>query len=298
MIIKVIKLNRKIPVIVLIGMLALLFCFLTFMKSIQTSGIHEVIMEDKNEIVLPIIMYHNVLPRTKLHGSIYVTPREFENDLKYIEEKEYASITMQDLIEYVYRDGSLPEKPIMITLDDGYLNNYVYVHPLLKKHNMKAVLSIIGKSTDDFTRLQSDNLEYSHATWDQVNEMLQSGFFEIQNHSYNLHEMSHGRVGSKMCKGEPYIHYEQLLMNDIGRLQKQITEKIGVTPTTFTYPFGSISKESVDILKKMGFQGSLSSYGGVNIITKDPNQLFGLKRNNRPHGISTKAFFKKLLVQT
>ena len=66
-------------------------------------------------------------------------------------------------------------------------------------------------------------------------------------------------------------------------------------PNCFTYPFGSISKESEPIIKNLGFKASLSCISGVNYITKDPDCLFLLKRNNRIYNTSTQRFFNKIL---
>lgn len=98
---------------------------------------------EKNGIRLPIIMYHSIL-KSKTNTFI-VSPEQLENDFKYIKEHGYTTITMTNLIEYVYNDLSLPEKPIIITFDDGYYNNFTYLAPLLRKYDMKAVVSIVRR---------------------------------------------------------------------------------------------------------------------------------------------------------
>jgi peptidoglycan/xylan/chitin deacetylase (PgdA/CDA1 family) len=234
-------------------------------------------------IVVPIVMYHEVKPY-KTRKDV-ITPYEIESDLKYLKANHYTAITMTDLIDYVNGGNELPEKPIILSFDDGYLNNYAYVFPLLKKYNIKIVLSIIGKNTDDFTRIPDDNLDYSHVTWDQINEMMTSGLVEIQNHTYNMHKITRKRYGCKRNKGESLAHYEQALTEDIGKLQQEITAMTGTTPNTFAYPYGKVSKESYPIIKKLGFMASLTCDYGVNIVTKDPEMLYGLKRVCRAHGV-------------
>ncbi len=234
-------------------------------------------------IVLPIVMYHEVKPY-KTRKDV-ITPYEIESDLKYLKENNYSSITMTDLIDYVSGGKALPEKPIILSFDDGYYNNYAYVYPLLKKYNMKIVMSLIGKYTDDATQIPEDNLNYSHVTWDEINDMIKSGLVEIQNHSYNLHIITKKRYGCQKNKSESLAHYEQVLTDDIGKLQQEIKVMTGTTPNTFTYPYGQVSKESYPIIKKLGFKASLTCDYGVNIITKNPEMLFGLKRVCRVHGV-------------
>ena len=240
----------------------------------------ESVTED-SVIYLPIIMYHEVKPYSV--GKDVIFPWEFENDLKYLSENDYTSITMNELINYVYDGVPLPEKPIVLSFDDGYLNNYVYVLPLLKKYSMKMVFSIIGKNTDDFTRIPDDNIDYSHVTWGQLNEMLDSGCVEVQNHSYNLHKYTKSRIGCNQKYNESNSDYERLLTEDVGKLQTEIFQMTGKTPTTFSYPYGASCKNTDIILKKLGFKASLTCDYGINRITRDNKCLFGLKRICRSH---------------
>jgi peptidoglycan/xylan/chitin deacetylase (PgdA/CDA1 family) len=234
-------------------------------------------------IVVPIVMYHEVKPY-KTRKDV-ITPYEIESDLKYLRANNYTAITMTDLIDYVNGGKELPGKPIILSFDDGYYNNYAYVYPLLKKYNMKIVLSLIGKYTDDATQIPEDNLNYSHVTWDQINDMKSSGLVEIQNHTYDLHTITRKRYGCQKNKGESLTHYEQVLTEDIGKLQEEITAMTGSTPNTFTYPYGQVSKGSYPIVKKLGFKASLTCDYGVNIVTRDPEMLYGLKRVCRAHGV-------------
>ena len=246
-------------------------------------------------IAVPIIMYHSIMQRSNEFGKYVITPDEFDNDLSYLKKHNYNAITVTDLINYVYKGEDIPLKPVIITFDDGNLNNYLYGQPVLKKYNMKAVISIIGSYTETFSTFPypTGDPAYAHASWDQIKAMNDSGYFEIQNHSYSLHSINK-RNGTKRKKGESLESYRNMLTADIMKLQNKLTETCGITPNTFTYPYGAISKESKEILKELGFRASLSCLEGVNLINKDKEDvLFGLKRKNRPHGVSSERFFKK-----
>jgi peptidoglycan/xylan/chitin deacetylase (PgdA/CDA1 family) len=239
---------------------------------------------------LPIIMYHEVKPQKP--GRYSVTPNEFESDLSYIEENGYTTITMTELIDYVYGIGDLPQKPIMLTFDDGYENNYVYAFPLLKKYGMKAVLSIVGIDTDLSTKDKQLGVKYANITWDEINEMIDSGCIEIENHTYDMHSITAKRTGCKRAAGETLAHYESVLSADLEKCQQQITANTGRTPNTFTYPFGSVSEESIPIIKKLGFYATLSCDEGINHITQNPAVLFGLERLPRFHGYTLSRTIK------
>ena len=244
-------------------------------------------------IKVPIIMYHSILKDPARSNKYTITPAVLEEDLKYIKADGYETITISDLISYVYADKPLPPKPIILTFDDGHYNNYGYLYPLLEKYDMKAVISIVGSYTDKFSETNEANLNYSYLRWKDINELISSGRVEFQNHTYNLHDNTHGRIGAKKKKGESDDEYKKILEEDINKLQNEFKENTGYVPTCFTYPFGGISNSSLDIIKELGFKASLSCEEGINKITKNPNSLYLLKRYNRPSYVSTYNIFKK-----
>lgn len=244
-------------------------------------------------IKVPIIMYHSILKDPARSNKYTITPAVLEEDLKYIKANGYETITISDLISYVYDDKPLPPKPIILTFDDGHYNNYGYLYPLLEKYDMKAVISIVGSYTDKFSETDEANLNYSYLRWKDINELISSGRVEFQNHTYNLHDNTHGRIGAKKKKGESDDEYKKILEEDINKLQNEFKENTGYVPTCFTYPFGGISNSSLDIIKELGFKASLSCEEGINKITKNPNSLYLLKRYNRPSYVSTYNIFKK-----
>ncbi|BCN30747.1 polysaccharide deacetylase family protein [Anaeromicropila herbilytica] len=236
---------------------------------------------EQDTICVPIVMYHHV----KNHGlgKDVISPYEFESDLKYLSQNNYHTITMTDLINYVYNGDPLPENPIILSFDDGYWNTYKNVFPLLKKYNMKIVLSIIGKSVDDFSKVKEENINYSHITWDEIKEMQLSGLAEIQNHSYNMHKISNIRYGCGQKPNESLSDYEKVLTDDVITFHNHMEAMIETSPNTFTYPYGKYNDNTDAILKKLGYKATLSCGYGVNLIKRDPDRLFGLKRICRSH---------------
>lgn len=274
--------------------LSKILLFLTLLVTLLTVGISIVIATSEDYIDVPIIMYHSILKDPSRSNKYTVTPAVLEEDLKYIKDKGYTTVTIADLISYVYDDSLLPEKPIVLTFDDGHYNNYGYLFPLLEKYDMKAVISIVGSYTDKFTETDEANLNYSYLRWKDIKELMDTGRIEFQNHTYNLHSNTGKRIGTKKIKGETDEHYKSILKDDILKLQQEFEENTNYTPKCFTYPFGGISNASLDIIKELGFKASLSCEQGINKLTKNPNSLYLLKRYNRPSYISTYNFFQKI----
>lgn len=246
-------------------------------------------------ITVPIIMYHSISQNTSRLGKYVVSPETIENDISFLKQNGYETIFISDLIRYVYDDVPLPEKPVILSFDDGYYNNIVYLPEILKKYNAKATIAVVGEFTDKFSEADSHNVNFSHLTWEDLQAVSKSEYFEVSNHTYNMHSTD-GRVGCFKLKNETDEQYKENLTADIMKMQKALEEKANIKCTVFTYPYGKICDSSVDIIKEMGFKASLSCYERLNTITKDKNCLYLLGRYNRPYNISTEKFMKKMKI--
>lgn len=113
---------------------------------------------------IPAFLYHNV------NKDFNVTPELFEEHLKILESNKMNTITIEQLLEKYH-----PYKSCMITLDDGYVNNYTNVFPLLKKYSMKATI---------FLNTAYINIDKKYMNWDQIKEMYESNLIDFQCHSH------------------------------------------------------------------------------------------------------------------
>lgn len=252
-----------------------------------------------SNVVLPIIMYHQFTQSAGNCGKYVVTAAQFEADLLYLKQEGYHSITVAQLLAYVEIGRALPEKPIILTIDDGFASIYSYVFPLLQKHDMCAVVSLVGSLTELASQTDDHNPRYSYLTWAEAKEMADSGYVELQNHSWDLHKSVNGREGAKKKRGESAENYQLFLSEDLRQMQESTKEKTGYSPTAFAYPFGAWSAESPKILKQLGFKAAFTCEEKLNTIDlTQQDWLFRLRRFNRAHGKSSEAFFKAILPRS
>lgn len=237
------------------------------------------------EYELPIIMYHHILKDKSKHGKFVISPDEFESDLKYLKKNGYTTITADALIRYQEDGEPLPEKPVMLTFDDGYLSYSEYAVPLLKKYSMCAVVSIVGAYTDEYTKMQDRNVSYAHLNWEDVEILSTTTHTEIQNHTYDMHKISGGRNGCAKMRGENDDHYKEFFTKDVEKMRNLIFDHTKKQANCFTYPFGFFCSEAEGEIKKMGFKMSLSCTEGVNKINRN-SSLYKLHRFNREHNRS------------
>lgn len=246
---------------------------------------------------LLVIMYHHVTENKKRAGKYVILKDELERDLDYIKDNGYTTVTVGDLIEYVDGKKDLPEKIIMITFDDGFESVRELAWPLLKERKMKAVLSVVGSITETYAENADRNINYAYLNWDDIRELSESEEFEIQNHTYDMHSTNNsGRKGLSRKSGESPVDYENFLKEDLSRMQNLLKKLSGVSATAVAYPYGSYSKETLGIVKELGFRSSFLCEERINRITRsNADSLFDLGRYNRPSGRSTEDFFEKLL---
>lgn len=246
-------------------------------------------------VCLPILMYHGVLEDPGRQGQYVVSPALLESDLQWLRDNGYETVVMQDLIDYVDTGKALPEKPVMLTFDDGYYNNYKYAYPLLRQYGMRAVLSPVVSWSEKYSEKDADHVIYSHATWEELREMSDSGVMEIQNHSYDMHYCTAGkRKGTLKQSTETAAGYRATLREDLETAQRKLTEVLGKTPTTFTYPYGAMCADAREVIRELGFRATLSCESRINRITRQPDCLTELGRYLRPAGVTTAAYMQKI----
>jgi len=146
---------------------------------------------------VPVIMYHSIAPKEKTIYNSWLTTdlKIFEKQLEYLKKKGYKSINLQDLYNYKFKNQKIPKKSIILTFDDGYLDNYVFAYSLLKKYGFQATIFINpnfvenAKKRENFENIKFDlrkikDLEYiGYLNWEELLEMENSGIMDIQSHS-------------------------------------------------------------------------------------------------------------------
>ena len=202
-------------------------------------------------------------------------------------------MTLDDVKKYLRGKGDLPEKPVLVTFDDGHYDNLYYALDVLREQGFTAVLHVIGCFTEYSSTHEKDHVEYSHLTWEEIGELSRSSVFEIGSHTYKMHAYR-PRFGIKRKKAESSDDYEKALTEDLRRLERDLIEKSGVIPVSFAYPFGAYDEESERIVLSLGYDAIFTCYERINRLRKgDESKLCRLWRINRDGTQRATAFFDK-----
>jgi len=275
----------------LIMLLASAVCF-TILFPLRSAILSAAEAYTEKPVPLPVIMYHSVCEKTP--ADYIVSPSQLENDLLWLKNNGFTSISTQQLIDYTQNIGELPQKPVLITFDDGFYNNLSLALPLLEKYDMCAVVSIVGRYTDVYAPADPHADAYSYLTWEDISLLIASGRIEIGSHTYDMHSRSSRRQGCAICADEAPEDYAFTLSADIGLLNTELHENCGISPVVFAYPFGALCRESLPVLRDNGIKISLTCREGMNYITRSPDCLYGIFRNNRSGLVSTEEYMYEL----
>lgn len=213
---------------------------------------------------IPVLMYHQFIKNNNSDSKIrtFVTCKEFELQLKLLKFLGYKTITFKDL-KNIGLENRFKKKYIILTVDDGYVNNYDYMFPLLKKYNMKAVVYLVAGidyNKWDVEKYKEEKLPIMNDT--QVKELLKSGLIEIGGHTF-----SHCSLPNISRKEKEF---------EIIEAKKNLENRFNINLTSFAYPYGHLDKETKEIVKKAGYSFAVSTDTGSGIIDND---LYDIRRS-------------------
>lgn len=180
---------------------------------------------------VPILNYHKV---DTLYHALSISPRDFEEQMAYLAQNGFTTITPDDLMAYLNHNKVLPAKPILITFDDGYLDNYTNAYPILKKYGFTATIFLV-------TNLVGHDERYM--TWEQVRQMQRDGFV------FGSHTVSHAALTN--------LSREQI-MEELQTSRQEIERQIGIKTKYFAYPTGAYNLQVAELVKQAGYRAAFT----------------------------------------
>lgn len=189
---------------------------------------------------VPVLMYHAVSDNMWGIDELFVSPPSMEEQLAYLVENDYETIWFEDLAHI--EDYT---KPVILTFDDGYDDNYTDLLPLLQKYNVKATVFVIGNAAGTSHKM----------TEEQIREMADSGLVSIQSHGYTHDDMD--------AMSEETLEYE------LSETKKVITRITGRIPYVLCYPTGKYSNLTLEVAKRHYLFG-IKMVGGQYNTSDDP----------------------------
>ncbi len=203
---------------------------------------------------IPVLNYHQINDVDE--NMLTVSTEEFETQMTWLEQNGYQTITAAELADALEGKGSLPDRPVLITFDDGYIDNYQCAFPILRKHDMKAIIFLISEYV---------SLYPNYLTWNQLLEMQKNGI------EFGSHTVDHN-VLTELSK--PAVYHQ---LNDSKNL---LERRLGRPVNFLAYPCGYTNEEIKAAAKSAGYRAAFTvdlgnTYPGDDLYTLNRVPVFG-----------------------
>ena len=260
----------------LMGIVAPTFASNTVAASLEkNTGVSGMSQDDQQAYSFVTLTFHDVRDDVKKRGDrdVYaISSKNFAQFLAWIKKNGWQPIRLEDVWQARQFKKPLPEKAVLITVDDGALSSYTKIYPLLKLHQVPAVFAIPtswinGNTKAAYEAYGSGNL----MSWDQMREIQRSGLVEFVSHSDNLHygilsnpqkNMQPAAItrlyDEKTKSYESDAAYKQRILADLKRSKQVLEKELGVESRAIFWPYGAATKETEEIAIEAGFPMSFS----------------------------------------
>ncbi len=201
---------------------------------------------------IPVLMYHHVgeppSDADDLRCALTVSGSNFKAQMDYLKSSGYNPITQAQLFNALYNGGQLPAKPVMLTFDDGYEDNYYDAAPILIEHGFPATFYILTSKVDIL----------GYMTWQQLIELDSKGM-DIGSHAVTHRDLT------AMPADEARV--------EISQSAADISSKLGHQPYWFCYPSGKFNPETIKLVFQSGYLLAASTETGELQSSDTPYQL-------------------------
>jgi len=203
----------------------------------------------KTAYVVPILMYHSIDQNSK-SSKLSVSPESFAKQMEFLRKNHYNVVMLEKAVSYISKKEKPPAKTIVITLDDGFENNYSVAYPILKKYKIPVTIFVI------VNRIGSPGF----MSWEEIKEISGSGLVDIGSHT----KVHFWLLGSD----------KRFLDEEVAGSKKILEEKLGKSVNAFCYPMGSFDKESKSAVEDAGYLCAVST----NPSGVSPDDVYAIRR--------------------
>jgi peptidoglycan/xylan/chitin deacetylase (PgdA/CDA1 family) len=206
----------------------------------------------QTEDPVPVLMYHVIAdpPSSAQLPELYVDPKTFNHQMEALKKQGYAGVSLNQVYDAWFKGGKLPEKPVVVSFDDGYRSQYVYARPELRKLGWPGVLSAIAG------RIGKPGAELSNA---MVEQMIKNGW-ELDSHTISHIDVSQASGAQ--------------LQQEVAGSRRMLQQRFGQPVNFFCYPSGRYDDQAVQAVRDAGYLGATTTDEGL----ASKSEMFTLKR--------------------
>lgn len=219
---------------------------------------------------VPVLMYHHFMDVDSSDVDTIVTVKRFREQLLALKAAGYTSVDPFEIADHVENGTPLPDKPVLITMDDGYISNLELAAPVLEECGMKATVFVIGATVGRTTYPGSETvLDPPRFSWEQVRPWVEKGVLCVQSHTYEMHHRSGGewdRDGVLQKPGEGERDYRAALTADVERAKSELEDGLDVPLIAVAFPYGLWSRTAVQQFRQAGIKLTFTTHYGCSRV--------------------------------
>jgi peptidoglycan/xylan/chitin deacetylase (PgdA/CDA1 family) len=240
---------------------------------------------------VPILAYHHVNPRPG--DMVTVTPEHFEAQMAFLSRAGYRSLFIDELLDWMAGRIFLDEKAVVLTFDDGYLDNYRFAYPVLKKFGIRATIFLVTgwagmeRREEDLDRIFSHEecRELSASgragpmalNWPEARRLEEEGLVRIESHTHEHTKNLFADV--------------RALKDSLGLSQEALQIHLGKKSTCLCWPGGRYNAGSLEAAREFGFTSCCTTERGLNRPGGDPWRLKRITVKDTEAGWLRKTLF-------
>lgn len=237
-------------------------------ENIKINNKIEYVHMESEKVKIPILMYHSISDINPMN-SLLIPEKQFEEEIKWLRDNNFTPMLLSEVVQSI-RTGKVPKRPVAITFDDGYFDNYTDAYRILKKYNMIATFFIVT----DYVGKDS-----MYMNLDNLKEMKSNGM-AIENHTSD-----HLRL---------YFKTKDEQKKAIKEAKEYLKENLNIDNKYVCYPVGRYNKATIEVAKELGMEAAVTTKNG---FASNDDGLLSLDRIRiKPMSIEKfKEYFKEYM---
>jgi peptidoglycan/xylan/chitin deacetylase (PgdA/CDA1 family)/glycosyltransferase involved in cell wall biosynthesis len=228
---------------------------------------------------IPVLMYHRITEGTASASShgIWVTADQFSAQLHSLRSRGFETITFRDYDRFLQGQGRLPRRPVILTFDDGYEDNYTIALPLLCNSGCRAVVFAVTDKKRRTNFWDSDEPTTALLTSRQMQELNRSGI-EIGSHT-----VTHPRLIQTSI---------DVIRQELGKSKDSLQQILGSEVISFAYPYGALQPAVKSLVEEAGYKFAVAADSGPIAFYQD---FLEIRRTQVFPWTTRTGFWKKTL---
>ncbi|HMK44511.1 MAG TPA: polysaccharide deacetylase family protein [Dissulfurispiraceae bacterium] len=205
---------------------------------------------------IPVLLYHDISGHNM--DAYCILASDFAAQMEWLYEHGVRAVSLRDI-----EAGTVPDRSIVITFDDGYASFLEYAYPLFQMYGFKATVNIIGRYVGAYLPFR-DNDNRPMLSWDEYRYLSTGGLIDFGCHTQDLHVFQH-----RGAAGVP----DEVVQNDLRTFQRIMKQELGKPSDILAWPYGSYTERTVAIAREEGFRYLLTSNPGFMILEESRTEI-------------------------